>query len=210
MSEARAIRGSATTLLPVVPLADLCLFPEASLVLAAPLPPAARAIAIARRSERRVFALAERELRDQPLGHFHETGTIAHLSYVEASEDTAAKIEIDGLQRARVVTLLDGDTVVAEVERLAEGDPGDEWGAAVEALARYLHGHSRLRAFLEAQRRSSEPMAWVNLACQHLPITLKARQKLLDSDAASRCLRISRGLDALLRKERSGPVPRVQ
>jgi hypothetical protein len=44
-------------------------------------------------------------------------------------------------------------------------------------------------------------MAWVNLACQHLPITATARQKLLESDAAERCVRIGRGLDALLRKE---------
>jgi hypothetical protein len=53
-------------------------------------------------------------------------------------------------------------------------------GRAVEALARYLHAHADLRSFLDQQRRSKEPMAWVNLACQHLPITGTARQKLLD------------------------------
>ena len=75
----------------------------------------------------------------------------------------------------------------------------------MEALARYLHAHAELRAFLDQQRRSTEPMAWVNLACQHLPITATARQKLLDADAAERCLKIARGLDALLRKEQSEP-----
>src|SRR5206468_9730591 len=64
-----------------------------------------------------------------------------------------------------------------------------------------LHAHADLRSFLDQQRRSKEPMAWVNLACQHLPITATARQKLLDADAPERCLKISRGLDALLRKE---------
>jgi hypothetical protein len=44
-------------------------------------------------------------------------------------------------------------------------------------------------------------MGWVNLACQHLPIAASARQKLLESGASDRCRRISRGLDALLRKE---------
>jgi hypothetical protein len=99
------------------------------------------------------------------------------------------------------VTLLGVDTVVAEAETLGEGEEGDEWGPAVEALARYFHTHSELRSFLDQQRRSKEPMAWVNLACQHLPITATARQKLLAADAAERCLKISRGLDALLRKE---------
>ena len=60
---------------------------------------------------------------------------------------------------------------MAEAEPLDEGDAGDEWGPAVEALARYLHAHADLRSFLDQQRRSPEPMAWVNLACQHLPIT---------------------------------------
>ena len=55
--------------------------------------------------------------------------------------------------------------------------------------------------FLDQQRRSKEPMAWVNLACQHLPITGTARQKLLEADAVERCQKIGRGLDALLRKE---------
>jgi hypothetical protein len=46
-------------------------------------------------------------------------------------------------------------------------------------------------------------MSWVNLACQHLPIAASARQKLLESAAQERCQRISRGLDALLRKEQT-------
>ena len=44
-------------------------------------------------------------------------------------------------------------------------------------------------------------MSWVSLACQHLPITGSARQRLLEANAPERCLKISRGLDALLRKE---------
>ncbi len=74
-------------------------------------------------------------------------------------------------------------------------------GDRLLALARYLHAHADLRSFLEAQRRSPDAMAWVNLACQHLPITASARQKLLEANAAERCLKISRGLDALLKKE---------
>src|SRR5205814_446605 len=82
--------------------------------------------------------------------------------------------------------------LVAEVELLEEGDPGDDWGSAVEALARYLHAHAELRSFLDQQRRSTEPMSWVNLACQHLPITATARQRLLESAAPERCLKLSR------------------
>jgi ATP-dependent Lon protease len=191
-------------LLPVLPLRDLCLFPEASLGLVANRPGMIRALEVARRCGRRILALAQKDPGNPAPAprDLHGLGTVADLAEDVDLGDGTHRVELDGLRRARVVSLLGVDAFVAEVEVLHEGDPGDEWGAAVEALARYLHAHADLRAFLDQQRRSKEPMAWVNLACQHLPITSSARQKLLDSSAAERCLKISRGLDALLRKEK--------
>jgi ATP-dependent Lon protease len=187
-------------LLPVLPLRDVCLFPEASLTLNVMRPSSIRALDVALRTGRRLLALTQKDANVEG-GAMHAIGTLADLTEDESQTDGVRKIELDGRGRARVITLLGTDTLVAEVEPLLEGDPGDEWGAAVEALARYMHAHADLRAFLDQQRRSKEPMGWVNLACQHLPITASARQKLLDSDAGSRCLKIGRGLDALLRKE---------
>lgn len=184
-------------LVPVLPLQDLCLFPEASLTTLAGTRPTLRALEMAARTGGQVLAV-------QALGprEVHPVGTLARVREDLTLEDGSHRVELDGLGRASVVTLLGTDTLVAEALALEEGDEGDEWGPAVEALARYLHAHPDLRSFLDQQRRSSQPMAWVNLACQHLPITASARQKLLESDAAGRCKRISRGLDALLRKEK--------
>jgi hypothetical protein len=127
---------------------------------------------------------------------------VATIASVAAAADNGRRVELEGgMQRARVVSLVGMDVLVAEAEIVDDGDAGDDWGSAVEALARYLHAHPDLRSFLDQQRRSREPMGWVNLACQHLPITATARQKLLESPAAERCQRISRGVEALLRKE---------
>ena len=158
---------------------------------------------MASRSGRCVLAVAQRDpTAPSPNPRdVHSLGTVALLSEDLALGDGGRRVELDGLRRARVVTLIGLDTLVAEVEALDEGESENEWGPAVEALARYLHAHADLRSFLDQQRRSREPMAWVNLACQHLPITASARQELLDSNASERCLKISRGLDALLRKE---------
>lgn len=191
---------SGNLLLPVLPLRDMCLFPEASLTLNVIRPAYHRALDVASRTGKRLLALAQKDPNIEG-GPLHGVGTLADLALDQHQGDGVRRIELDGRGRARVVSLLGTDTLAAEVEPLDEGDPGDEWGAAVEALARYMHAHADLRAFLDQQRRSKEPMAWVNLACQHLPITASARQKLLDSDAPARCLKISRGLDALLRKE---------
>jgi ATP-dependent Lon protease len=189
--------------MPVLPLADVCLFPESSLSLVLKRTHGVRALEMGTRAGGRLLAAAQRDTTspNAPLRELHEIGTVALISENTALSDGARRIELDGLRRARIVTLLGTDMFVAEIELLDEGDPGDEWGGAVEALARYLHAHAELRSFLDQQRRSKEPMSWVNLACQHLPITSTARQRLLDADARERCLKIGRGLDALLRKE---------
>jgi ATP-dependent Lon protease len=184
-------------------LSEVCLFPEASLALVVTIPSVVRALEIARRTGRRILAVAQKDSAGaMPTSRdLHAVGTLADLAEDVVVEGGAHRIELDGLQRARIGSVVGLDTFVAEAELLAEGDPGNDWGPAVEALARYLHAHADLRSFIDQQRRSKEPMAWVNLACQHLPIASSARQRLLESGASERCVKISRGLGALLRKE---------
>jgi len=196
------VRGPGSRLLPVLPLDDICLFPGASLVLQVDKPAALAAVRLAERSGGQLLVLGYRESHGGPRDVF-PVGTVAEVRLVQAIAPLEHRVELDGVSRAHVETLLGADVLVAEMVPIAEGDEGDEWGPAVEALARYLHTHAELRAFLEAQRRSADPMSWVNLACQHLPITATARQKLLEASAPERCLKISRGLDALLRKEQT-------
>jgi ATP-dependent Lon protease len=200
VASATAPGDSGNLLLPVLPLKDVCLFPEASLAVVVTAPGALRALEVARRTGGRVLALAQREGASSARD-LQELGTVARLAEDTPVPEGGRRIELDGERRGRAVSLVGVDAFVAEVALLEEGDPGDDWGAAVEALARYLHAHAELRSFLDQQRRSPEPMSWVNLACQHLPITVTARQKLLESAAPERCVKISRGLDALLRKE---------
>jgi ATP-dependent Lon protease len=184
----------------VLPLRDVCLFPGASLTLTVDQPAAATAVEIAARTGGTLLALARREGAAGPRD-LHAVGTLALVRDCQPTAPLEHRLELDGLARAQVQQLFGTDVLVAEVAALPEGDEGDEWGPAVEALARYLHAHPELRAFLEKQRRSEAPMSWVSLACQHLPITGSARQRLLEANAPERCLKISRGLDALLRKE---------
>lgn len=193
--------ASTNALLPVLTLRDRCLFPEASLEAPLGTVGAQRAVEMALRTGGRLLVIAQQEVTPGPQPRdLQAVGTVAELAGPPTGEG-AQRVEVDGRRRARVVSLLGSETLVAEVRLLDEGDPGDDWGPAVEALARYLHAHPDLRAFIDSQRRSREPMAWVNLACQHLPITASARQKLLEASAAERCQKIARGLDALLRKE---------
>jgi ATP-dependent Lon protease len=199
----RAVDEAGSRLLPVLPLEDVCLFPAASLALVVSRPASVHALQLASRSTGQLLVLGRKEAAAGPR-ELHLVGTVADIRTEQALSPLEHRVELDGVFRARAEALFGVDLLVAEAVALEEGDPGEEWGPAVEALARYLHAHADLRAFLDQQRRSAEPMSWVNLACQHLPITASARQKLLESSAAERCLKISRGLDALLRKEQTG------
>jgi Lon protease-like protein len=199
MNDGSEAEASSNLLLPVLPLPDACLFPESSLKAVVSTAVAVQAVEIAQRSGRRLLVAGYKDLTS---GQLHEIATVAALT-AEAELPDGFSIELDGISRARLVTVVRAGAIMAEAQPLPEGDAGDQWGPAVEALARYIHAHTDLRDFLEKQRRSAEPMAWVNLACQHLPITVTARQRLLEADAPDRCLKISRGLDALLRKEQT-------
>jgi ATP-dependent Lon protease len=206
VSQANPDAGRPNELLPVLPLRDVCLFPGASLGVAVSWLPHIRAREVAARLGNRILAVGQKDGSvDRPLPQdLQGVGTIALITDQSPVESGGFHLELDGLTRARLVTVFGVDTMIAEAQVLDEGDPELEWGPAVEALARYMHTHQELRTFLDKQRRSPDPMAWVNLACQHLAITTSARQKLLDADARERCSKISRGLDALLRKEQSG------
>lgn len=187
-------------LVPVLPLRDTCLFPGASLSLTIDEPGAAAAVVMAVRTGGALVAVARREGAEGPRT-LYDVGTLALVREQQALSPHQQRVEIDGHTRARLDLVIGLDLMVAEVTLLPEGDEGDEWGAAVEALARYLHVHPELRTFLEARRRSSAPLAWVALACQHIPVSTGMRQSLLEAGAAERCGRIGRGLEALLRKE---------
>jgi ATP-dependent Lon protease len=188
-------------LVPVLALADGCLFPGGSRSLVVSHPASVAAVRMAARTGGVLLVVARRERGTGPRD-VHSIGTLAGLRDTRELAPHELHVELDARERARIDTLVGTDLLVAQVSVVPDGDEGDEWGPAVEALARYLHGHADLRSFLEGQRRSGDPMSWVNLACQHLPITASAQQRLLDATAAERCAKIARGLDALLRKEK--------
>jgi hypothetical protein len=189
---------AATLLVPVLTVPDAWLFPLCSLALTLTSDSARRSAEMAARAGG--FLLIATQKEPPAVRELHAMGTLAAVDSAGLGPGVP-RLKVEGLRRARIVTLMVATPLVAEIELLEDEDPGDHWGPAVEALARYLHGHPPLRALLDERRSSSDPMAWINLACQHLPIAASARQKLLEASPTERCQRIGRGLDALLRKE---------
>ena len=125
--------GTGSLLLPVLPLDDVCLLPGASLTLVLDRPASITAVQLATRTGDRLLALARREPGGAP---FHTVGTVAEVRALQALSPVEQRVELDGVSRARVGLILGVDVLVAEAVPLQEGDAGEDWGAAVEALAR--------------------------------------------------------------------------
>jgi ATP-dependent Lon protease len=208
VEDPETVATTASRLVPVLPLKDVSLFPGASLAVVLSRPQAIAAVRLAERCDTMLLALTHRDSEAIEIGPrgLHTLGTLGTICEALAVSPLELRLEVDGVARAHARELVGTRLMVAEAVLLPEEDEGDEAGPAVEALARYLHAHPDLRAFLEQQRREADSMSWVNLACQHLPITASARQKLLEASPVERCRKISRGLDALLRKE-AAPRP---
>ena len=113
-------------LVPVLPLEEICLFPGSSVALVVDSPAKLKSLEIAERSDRRLLALARKDEAAGAVraGDLHAMGTLATLTENVALRDGRRRVELDGSQRARVVTLVGIDVFVAEVEPLEEGDPG--------------------------------------------------------------------------------------
>jgi len=160
---------------------------------------------VASRTGGLLLALAQRDPSQTNPGarDLHALGTVARVREDLEITSTEHRIELDGLGRMRAGILTGGDLLVAEAESVAEGDAGQEWARPWRPWP--LPPRPRRPACVPGcPAPLQDPMAWVNLACQHLPITSSARQRLLEASAADRCAKISRGLDALLRKEHFG------
>src|SRR5882672_4855775 len=123
--------GQANLLLPVLPLRDMCLFPEASLSVSVSNPVALHTLEIALRTGKHLLAIA---YKDNAPGarDLHPIGTVAEVTEKDVEADGGRRIELDGLRRARLITVVGVDTLLAEIELLEEGDGGDDWGPAVE------------------------------------------------------------------------------
>jgi ATP-dependent Lon protease len=185
--------------LPVLPLRGTVIFPGITAPIAAGRPGTLRAIEAALKSDRLVFAVAQRDNTDEPNPEIlYSMGVIARIGQIQRGLG-GVQLLLQGEQRATAVQYMPGDgflnAVVIQAEEMA---PLDGHDPAFEAL----HKETRERAAELGERRGlpeevvhqvletvSEPGKFSDLVAGYIELSVPEKQALLETLSVEERLR---------------------
>lgn len=185
----------AAALAPVIPMRDLVLLPEMTVPLFAGRPKTLRAIERAMAGDRRLFVVTQRsgDTEAPTEADLFDVGVIAQILQIQRLPDGSMKVLVQAERRARLVRLVDGELLEAELETLP-APPTDEAGQATarEALERFV-GFAHIDpaapplAMARIPYMASHPGAFADLITPHVATRLDQAQDLLaTTDPAER------------------------
>ena len=179
-------------LLPVLPLRETVIFPGTAVPISVGRPGTLRAVEAALAGDHRLFAVAQRENREEvEPSNLYTVGTICKIVQVQRAPG-GMQLLVHGQRRALAMEYLPGNdgSLVAHVRELEDIPPPDPEDPAFLALHRELReraaelGRRRgvppevLRQFLEGVR---EPGPFADLIAFYVEIDTEAKQKLLET-----------------------------
>jgi ATP-dependent Lon protease len=186
--------------LPVLPLRETVIFPGVAVPISAGRPGTLKAIESALKGDRRVFAVAQKENRDEvEVENLYTVGTIVTIAQVQRGMG-GMQLLIHGEGRAMALHYEESEEegLVAAVRDMEEIEPLSEEDAAFVALYRELReraaelGKRRgippemLQQFLEGVR---QPGPFADLVAFYVEIVTEAKQKLLETISVDERLR---------------------
>src|ERR671937_97384 len=185
--------------LPVLPLRGTVIFPGLTVPIAAGRPGTLRAIEAALRSDRVVFAVAQRDNTDEPTPEIlYSMGVIARIQQVQRGLG-GIQLLLGGEQRATALQYTTADNYLsAVVVPVEEMGPVDEHDPAFEAL----HKETRERAAELGERRGlpeevvhqvldsvTDPGRFADLVAGYIELSVPEKQGLLETLSVEERLR---------------------
>ncbi len=176
--------------LATLPLRDVVVYPHMVLPLFVGRPKSIAALDLAMDNDEPVFLLAQRNPNDEEPNakDLHEMGTVAHVLQVLKLPDGTVKVLVEGVRRARALTVDDtGELFLAHVEAVND-EAGDS--ADMEALRRTLL--SQFDQFAKLNKKIpgevlgtihgiEENGRLVDTVAAHLQLKLEQRQEILNT-----------------------------
>ncbi len=182
------------SLLPLLPLRDVVVFPHMTIPLLVGRPASVRAIERAAQSDRVAFVAAQKrsEIADPKPDDLYDTGTVVRILQLFRLPDGTLRVLVEGLVRGRVSGLhWLGDSYDATVELLGEDAPsGPETEARMRTVLAAFHEYVRLNRRVpdEVMAGLSGPTDASSLAhavASHLLVRVATKQEVLETEPAA-------------------------
>jgi ATP-dependent Lon protease len=188
---AEPLRG---TLLPVLPLRDIVVFPHMIVPLFVGREKSVRALEAVMREDKHILLVAQKNAaQDDPKsGDLYEVGTVSTVLQLLKLPDGTVKVLVEGGKRARVVGWKDSDSYFeAYASEIPEAtEPGRE----IEALARSVV--SQFEAYIKLNKKIApevlvsinqieEPAKLADTVASHLNLKISEKQELLEIEGTA-------------------------
>ncbi|BBO59881.1 endopeptidase La [Mycoavidus sp. B2-EB] len=180
-------------MLPLLPLRDVVVFPHMVIPLFVGRPKSIKALDAAMENGKRIMLVAQKTAgKDEPAAHdMYEIGCVAHILQMLKLPDGTVKVLVEGLQRAKVLSILSVEEQDAQffctTQPLA---PEHAESAQTEALRRALI--SQFEQYLKLNKKLppeiltsladiDEAGRLVDTIAAHLPLKLEQKQRALET-----------------------------
>ncbi|TAM43127.1 MAG: endopeptidase La [Burkholderiaceae bacterium] len=183
---------SATPLdLPLLPLRDVVVFPHMVIPLFVGRPKSIKALELAMEAERRIMLVAQKTAaKDEPSAtDMFEVGCVSTILQMLKLPDGTVKVLVEGQQRARVNTIVDGESHFTANVSPVEPASVDEKSTEVEALRRavmqqfdqYVKLNKKIPPEILTSISSIDDAGRLgDTIAAHLPLKLDNKQAVLD------------------------------
>ncbi len=176
--------------LPVLPLRDVVVFPHMVIPLFVGRDKSIRALDIAMEGDKRILLIAQKsaETDDPGAADLHAIGTLAQVLQLLKLPDGTIKVLVEGLARARVDGVVEGDGALSGTGVVLDSADSRE-EREVEAIARSLM--SMFEQYIKTNRKLppellqtlsgiDDPSRLADTIAAHLGVRLADKQKLLE------------------------------
>ena len=188
--------------LPLLPLRDVVVFPHMVIPLFVGRPKSIKALEAAMEAERRIMLVAQKAAaKDEPSTEdMFEMGCVATILQMLKLPDGTVKVLVEGQQRAKVLSIVEGEThFVASVTPMGgpEAEPSASAATELEALRRavmqqfdqYVKLNKKIPSeILTSISSIDDPGRLADTIAAHLPLKLESKQVVLDLDPVNKRL----------------------
>ncbi len=181
--------------LPLLPLRDVVVFPHMVIPLFVGRPKSIKALEAAMAEDRRIMLVAQKAAaKDEPtVGDMFDMGCLSTILQMLKLPDGTVKVLVEGLQRARVDAVTDGEhhfvATLTPVTEIVDTDTEREASSEIEALRRavmqqfdqYVKLNKKIPPeILTSINSIDDPGRLTDTIAAHLPLKLEGKQSVLD------------------------------